>query len=163
MKIIVVAIVLILFQSCLPEQKKALVKGYPYVMPDLPYMALNKKELDTTFDYEILERTIYATLPKNIFSGKVTGTVEFYSMITKDKHVEDIKLITGKFHKKGKIIYEYKPDENDLISIKLKKYILGFIQDKPFRQTKPATLKYHPTYCYIKFIWFAAKQPDDGK
>jgi hypothetical protein len=149
-KILVTIYVLImLLQACTGNKK--MPTAMPCYMPELPYRALDDKSLDTTFDYEVLEKNIDATLPDIVFGKKVEGTVELYSMIDASKHVTDIKLITCKLYKKDHLVYEYNENMNKDIDSSLKNFLLAFMQDKPFKQTKPATLQQHPTYCFIRF------------
>jgi hypothetical protein len=149
-KLITAICILTLFlQSCTSNKNATQTK--PYVMPDLPYRALDKKALDTTFDYQVLQVPLYASLPDSIFGNKVKGAVEFYSMIDAGKHIADIKLIECRFYKKQQLVYEYNEKVSNQVDSKLKNYLLAFMQDKPFKQNKAVTLQQHPTYCYIGF------------
>jgi hypothetical protein len=147
----IISILAVLLQSCTGSKKTMQLP--PYITPDLPYRALDKKGLDTTFDYQVLQNTIHATLPDSIFGKKVTGAVEFYSMINADKHVIDVKVIECRFYKMNStsLVYEFNVKMNNEVDGKLKNYLLEFIQDKPFKQNKTVTLPQHPTYCYIRF------------
>lgn len=73
--IIAISILTVLLQSCTGSKKTTQLP--PYIVPDFPYRALYKKGMDTTFNYQVLQNTIHATLPDSIFGEKVTGTVEF--------------------------------------------------------------------------------------
>lgn len=145
------AILIVFLQSCTGSKKATQLP--PYIAPDLPYRALDKKGMDTTFDYQVLQNTMYATLPDSIFGKKVMGAVEFYSMINTDKSVTDIKIIECRFYKQNEalLVYEFNDKMNNQVDSKLKNYLLAFIKDKPFKQNKAVTLQQHPTYCYIGF------------
>lgn len=120
-----VALIVITFgllQSCC-NKRKASADQHVYVVPDLPYMALNKKALDTTFDYQVLDHPIYDTLPNRIFKTRVTGAVEFYSVIDESKNVTDVKLISAKFYKRKHLVYTYNPEQGNRIDKELINYL----------------------------------------
>jgi hypothetical protein len=156
--IIRVCTIMLLLQSCLTSSKK-ISKTPMHVMPNFPYRALtkgvlnkNNPPLDTTFDYKVLEHSIHGRLPKNIFNTKAMGTIEFFAMIDTSKHVVDIRVIECEFYKKQNLVYKYMENTSTVLDSNLRKYIINFMQDKPFIQNNPITLSQHPTYCFISFF-----------
>jgi hypothetical protein len=125
--------------------------------PNFPYRAFPKSilnentPLDTTFSYRILEHPIYGSLPSNIFGKNTKGTGEFYVIIDTNKHITDIKPIDFEFYRNRTLVYQYKEGSNIEMDAALKKYLLMFMQDKPFIQNNPVTQQEHPTYCFIGF------------
>ena len=147
-KLILLNLVFILFQSCIGNKKLSQLP--PYVSLDVPYMAVSKNGLDTTFDYKVLESDIKTTLPKNIIGKKVIGSVEFYSIINANKQVTDIKIISCKFYRKKRLVHDCPENKNNEANTMLKNHLLKFMQNIPFNQNKAVSKELHPTYCFVR-------------
>ena len=140
-------------QSCLCTRKAATQKSRPYAEPFLPYAALDRSKLDTTFDYEVLvKEPVYVKMPDEVMSAKLTGDVEFFVLIDERKTIVDIAVVRCKLYKGKTLYYDFSNEGGNPINEKLKSYLLNFMKDRPFKQTKGVAPGRHPTYFFMTFI-----------
>jgi hypothetical protein len=139
--------------SCNIGSKKASNSTVICPIPDLPYLALERNKLDTTFDYQILANPIELKLPDSIIKGKVFGSSEFYVLIEPNKNIKDIEFIDCKLYRKTQVFYNYKSTQNEHrdLTLQIKNFILQNLKEIPFKQTKEASVGIHKTYCFIRF------------
>ncbi len=148
-------LIAILLQSCLSASRKAQKNAAPpYDIPTLPYRALEKNKLDTTYDYNVLHSNIDFKLPDSVLKGNIHGSVEFNVLIDKDKTILGIELIECSLYKKALAVYKF-PDPVEMrseLKPKLETFLFQAIKTVNFRQTKAATSQIHKTYCFASLF-----------
>ncbi|MGG9970945.1 hypothetical protein ACQ33O_04045 [Ferruginibacter sp. SUN002] len=156
MKLIIYAAVAVLLCSC--HTSKSTQQPTTYFFADIL-----SKDADTTYSYNVVNNLLYQDhtqykfiLPDSLGGNKLTGFVDFYSMINADKAAESIEILELALRKNDKKFIYYKKGYDTLAAQKpyydrLKQYIYETVKTLPLKQNKSATLKLHPTYCYIRF------------
>ncbi|MGC4101145.1 hypothetical protein [Ferruginibacter sp.] len=146
----IILVIAFILQSCLSASREITKKSTSTHgdMPILPYLALEKNKLDTTFDYEVLQKNIYLKLPDSILKGKIKGGVEFYVLIDQNKVIRGIELIEcALYNNKKSAGYKF-PDLLKEQRQKVQQFLLKCIPIINFKQTKEPTIGIHKTYCF---------------
>lgn len=121
------------------------------------------KDADTTYSYGVTNNLLYNghtqykfTLPDSLGGDKMAGFVDYYSMVNSNKESESIEILELAIRKNDKKFIYYRKGYDTAAAEKpyfkrLVHYIYETTRAIPLKQTKPATLKLHPTYCSISF------------